>query len=50
MRKIIKSDDAKISPEKGSWLEVSTIAQVEVTSEDAQFPVESVFADEAKGG
>jgi hypothetical protein len=50
MRKIIKSDDPKPSSEKGPWLDVSTIAQVEVTSEDPQYPIESVFTDEAKGG
>jgi hypothetical protein len=45
MRKIIKSADAELGPEKGSWLDVSAIAQVEVTSEDSRYPIESAFAE-----
>jgi hypothetical protein len=45
MRKIIKSADPAAGLEKASWLDVSAIAQVEVTSEDPQYPIESVFAE-----
>src|SRR6478672_10910748 len=45
MRKTIKRSDTELAPEKASWLDVSTIAQVEVTSEDAQYPIESAFAE-----
>jgi hypothetical protein len=45
MRKTIKRSDPELAPEKASWLDVSTIAQVEVTSEDAQYPLESAFAE-----
>jgi len=45
MRKTIKWSDPELAPEKASWLDVSTIAQVEVTSEDAQYPIESAFAE-----
>jgi hypothetical protein len=45
MRKIIKSADPQSGPEKASWLDVGTIAQVEVTSEDSQYPIESAFAE-----
>jgi hypothetical protein len=45
MRKTIKRSDPELAPEKASWLDVSTIAQVEVTSEDAQYPIESAFAE-----
>jgi hypothetical protein len=50
MRKIIKGVDTALAPENASWLDVSTIAQVEVTSEDSQYPIESAFAKEDKGG
>jgi hypothetical protein len=45
MRKSIKSSDAELSSEKASWLDVSAIAQVEVTSEDSQHPIEAAFAE-----
>ena len=40
MRKIVKKADPELAPEKASWLDVSTIAQVEVTSENSQYPIE----------
>lgn len=43
MRKSITNSDTELSPEKPSWLDVSTIAKVEVTSEDAQLPIEGAF-------
>ncbi len=45
MRKIIKGVNTVLAPEKGSWLDVSAIAQVEVTSEDSQYPIESAFVE-----
>jgi hypothetical protein len=50
MRKTIKRSDTELAPEKGSWLDVSAIARVEVTSEDSHYPIESVFAEGDKGG
>jgi hypothetical protein len=45
MRKTIKSSDAELVPEKPSWLDLSAIARVEVTSEHSQYPIESTFAE-----
>jgi hypothetical protein len=45
MRKTIKRSDPELAPEKASWLDVSRIAQVEVTSEDVQYPIESAFVE-----
>jgi len=50
MRKSIKNSDTELSPEKPSWLDVSTIAKVEVTSEDARLPIEGAFAVGDKRG
>ena len=44
MRKIVKKEDQELAPEKGSWLDVSALAQVEVTSEDPLYPIEAAFA------
>jgi hypothetical protein len=44
MRKTIKRSATELAPEKASWLDVSAIARVEVTSEDSQYPIESAFA------
>jgi len=50
MRKIIKKAEAELAPENASWLDVSAIAQVEVSSEDSQYPIESAFAEgDARG-
>ena len=35
-------------PSQQSWLDLASLARVELTSEDADFPVEQVFADQAK--
>ena len=35
-------------PSHLSWLDLATVARAELTSEDADFPVEQVFADQAK--
>src|SRR5271157_3143486 len=45
MRKSIKSSDTELAPEKASWLDVSAMARVEVTSEDSQYPIESASAE-----
>jgi hypothetical protein len=45
MRKTVKRSDTELAPEKASWLDVSAIARVEVTSEDSQYPIESAFAE-----
>jgi hypothetical protein len=50
MRKIIRKNDPELGPEKASWLDVSAIAQVEVTSEDPLYPIESAFTDGDKRG
>jgi hypothetical protein len=50
MRKIVKKAEPELAPENGSWLDLSTIAQVEVTSEDSQHPIESVFTEGNAGG
>jgi hypothetical protein len=43
MRKIVKNSETALAPEKASWLDVRTIARVEVTSEDWRYPIESAF-------
>ena len=50
MRKIVKSADLQSGTEKAPWLDVGAIAQVEVTSEDSQYPIESAFAEGNTGG
>jgi hypothetical protein len=50
MRKIIKGDDTELAPKNTGWLNVSAIAQVEVTSEDPQHPIEAVFVEGDKRG
>ena len=50
MRKIIKKADTELASEKGSWLDVGAIAQVEVTSEDPLYPIEAAFTDGDKRG
>jgi hypothetical protein len=50
MRKIVKSADPQPGTEKAPWLDVGAIAQVEVTSEDPQHPIESAFAEGNTGG
>jgi hypothetical protein len=50
MRKIVKKADPELALADASWLDVSTIAQVEVTSEDSRYPIESIFTEEEEGG
>jgi hypothetical protein len=39
----IKNSETELAPEKAFWLDVRTIARVEVTSEDWHYPIESAF-------
>jgi hypothetical protein len=50
MRKVVKKDDPELPLPNASWLDVSAIAQVEVTSEDSAYPIESIFAEEEERG
>jgi len=50
MRKTIRRDDTELGLEKASWLDVSSIAQVEVTSEDPQHPIEAALSQGDKRG
>jgi hypothetical protein len=50
MRKTIKKPETELTPEKASWLDLRTIARVEVTSEDWQFPIESAFDETDERG
>ena len=50
MRKIVKKDGPELAPTNASWLDVSAIAQVEVSSEDPAYPIESIFAEEEERG
>jgi hypothetical protein len=55
-KKIVALSHAKASGSKqtaladGEWLNMPEIATVEVTSEDARFPIEAVFASDAGPG
>jgi hypothetical protein len=49
MRKTILSSDPEVHPQKSSWLDVKEIAQVEVTSEDSRYPIESAFEEDGHG-
>src|SRR5207244_12156782 len=42
--------ETELAPEKASWLDVRTIARVEVTSEDWRYPIESAFDEIDEGG
>ena len=50
MRKTIKNSKTELAAEKASWLDLRTIARVEVTSEDWQFPIESAFDETDERG
>jgi hypothetical protein len=45
MRKMIRRTETESAPEKASWLDIGAIAQVEVTSEDSHYPIESAFGE-----
>ena len=50
MRKTIKNSGTELAPENASWLDVRTIARVEVTSEDGRYPIESAFDERDERG
>jgi hypothetical protein len=50
MRKNIRKAETESAPELGSWLDVSAIAQVEVTSEDPAHPIEAAFEEKETNG
>jgi hypothetical protein len=50
MRKTIKNFEPKLARDKASWLDVRTIARVEVTSEDWRYPIESAFDERDERG
>jgi hypothetical protein len=50
MRKIIQNSETELAPEKASWLDLRTIARVEVTSEDWRYPIESAFDERDEHG
>jgi hypothetical protein len=50
MRKTIKNSETELAPENASWLDVRTIARVEVTSEDWRYPIESAFDERDERG
>jgi hypothetical protein len=44
-KRIVSSVPTRISPSPGvHWMDLGRIATIEVTSEDSEFPIESVFA------
>jgi hypothetical protein len=46
----IKNSETELAPEKAFWLDVRTIARVEVTSEDWRYPIESAFDETDERG
>ena len=50
MRKTIKNSETELAPENASWLDVRTIARVEVSSEDWRYPIESAFDERDERG
>lgn len=50
-KRIVSSSRAVVQPRPGSqWLDLAQLATVEVTSEDPDFPIESVFSAESGTG
>jgi hypothetical protein len=50
MRKFIENSETELASEKASWLDLRTIARVEVTSEDGRYPIESAFDEREERG
>jgi hypothetical protein len=50
MRKTINNSETELTPENTAWLDVRTIARVEVTSEDWRYPIESAFDEKDARG
>ncbi len=42
-KRIINRDSQQVSPINGSWLDLERIAQVEITSEERAYPIESAL-------
>jgi hypothetical protein len=49
-KRIINRDIGKPSPGHEAWLDLESLAQVEVSSEDSQHPIEAAFALNASSG
>jgi hypothetical protein len=49
MRKTITTSEPELLKQKSSWLDLKTIARVEVTSEDSRYPIESAFEEDGHG-
>src|SRR5688572_18169782 len=50
MRKRIVNRETKSSPANEAWLELESLAQVEVSSEEAQHPIEAALVPGASSG
>ena len=50
MKKMIKNSEIRLASETTPWLDLATIARVEVTSEDEQYPIESAFDERDERG
>jgi len=49
-KRIIPQDTQRLSPANQQWLNVEHLAQVELTSEDAAYPIESALTPGARPG
>lgn len=49
LKKIIDQDVVKSPKNDAEWLDIKRIAQVELTSEDPEFPIEGAFEEGGKG-
>jgi hypothetical protein len=49
-KRLIDSSQGDTSPRSDTWLDLEQIATIEVTSEDPNFPVESVFRPDDNAG
>jgi hypothetical protein len=50
MRKTIKKSEIALASNTTPWLDLPTIARVEVTSEDPQYPIELAFDESDERG
>lgn len=50
MKKTILSQNATELPESGTWLDLEAIADVQITSEDAAFPIENALGSTLTSG
>src|SRR5258705_11494715 len=49
-KRIINQDSQNVSPVDQSWLDLQGLAQVELTSEDAAYPIEAALIPSAGSG